>query len=153
VPEGFPREQAWEQLKRFLDRAGDIARSFDLVIAIEPLQREESNIINTGAEALRLVREVDHSNVKMIIDYFHMRRENEDPEIVLQVRDAMVHVHFANPNGRVWPKAATEDAEYGRFFENLKRINYRGGISIEGKGTLREDGAASLTFFRSELKS
>ena len=115
------------------------------------LEREESNIINTGAEALRLVREVKHANVKMIVDYYHMRRENEDPEIVLQARDSIVHIHFANPNGRVWPKAPEEDSEYGRFFEYLKQIGYRGGISIEGRGTFREDAAVSLAFFRSEL--
>src|SRR5579863_6506659 len=119
VPAGFSRDQAWKQIVTFLSRAGEVARSFDMVVAIEPLQREESNVINTGAEALRLVREVHHENVKMIIDYYHMRRESEDPEIVLQARDSIVHIHFANPNGRVWPKAPDEDSEYGRFFEYL----------------------------------
>ena len=153
VPDGFSRDQAWKQIATFLSRAGEIGRSFDIVVAIEPLQREESNIINTGAEALRLVREVHHPNVKMIIDYYHMRRENEDPQIVLQARDSIVHIHFANPSGRVWPKAPEEDSEYKRFFEYLKQINYRGGISIEGRGTFREDAAASLAFFRSELRT
>jgi sugar phosphate isomerase/epimerase len=152
VPDGYSRDQAWQQIKSFLSLAGEIARSFDIVVAIEPLQRQESNIINTGAEALRLVREVDHSHVKMIIDYYHMRRENEDPGIVLQARDSIVHIHFANPNGRRWPKAPDEDPEYGRFFEYLRRINYRGGISVEGRGTLRDDAAGSLAFFRNELK-
>ena len=153
VPDGSSRDQAWKQIATFLSRAGEIGRSYDIVVAIEPLQREESNIINTGAEALRLVREVHHDNVKMIIDYYHMRRENEDPQIVLQARDSIIHIHFANPSGRVWPKAPEEDSEYKRFFEYLKQINYRGGISIEGRGTFREDAAASLAFFRSELRT
>jgi D-psicose/D-tagatose/L-ribulose 3-epimerase len=152
VPEGYSRDLAWRQIKTFLQLAGDIARSWDLVLAIEPLDREESNIINTGAEALRLVREVNHPNVKMIIDYYHMRRENEDPGIVTEAGGQMVHVHFANPNGRTWPRAHDEDPEYGRFFEYLKQMDYRGGISIEGKGTFQEDAAASLAFFRSELR-
>ena len=152
VPEGTSRDQAWKQITSFLSRAGEIAQSFNIVVAIEPLEREESNIINTGAEALRLVRDVDHPHVKMIIDYYHMRRENEDPGIVLQARDSMVHVHFANPNGRRWPKAADEDSEYDRFFENLRRIDYHGGVSIEGRGRFREDAALSLEFFRRELR-
>ena len=151
VPEGFSRDQAWGQITSFLRRAGDVARPLDIVVAIEPLRRQESNIINTGAEALRLVREVNHLNVKMIIDYYHLRQEKEDPEIVRQAGGQIVHLHFANPNGRRWPRTPDEDPEYGRFFELLKRIDYHGGISIEGQGTFDEDAAASLAFFREQL--
>jgi sugar phosphate isomerase/epimerase len=151
VPEGYSRDQAWQQIKTFLGMAGELAKSRKIVIAIEPLRKQESNIINSGAEALRLVREVNHPNVKMIIDYYHLRQENEDPEILVQARDAIVHLHFANPNGRVWPKKADEDPGYGRFFELVKRSGFRGGLSIEGKGTFEEDAAASLAFFKKEL--
>jgi D-psicose/D-tagatose/L-ribulose 3-epimerase len=151
VPEGFSRERAWEQIKAFLRMAGDAARARQLVIAIEPLRHQESNIINTGAEALRLVREVNHPNVRMIIDYYHLRVENEDPEIILRARHEIVHFHFANPEGRRWPRSASEDPEYGRFFSLLKQIRFRGGISIEGNGTFQDDARASLDFFRQEL--
>ena len=151
IPEGRSRDQTWREIKLFLQRAGDIAKTKDLVIAIEPLRKQESNIINSGADALRLVDEVNHPSVKMIIDYYHLRSENEDPAILLQARDQIVHLHFANPNGRRWPRSPDEDSEYGRFFELVRRIGYRGGLSIEGRGTLEEDGAASLAFFRSQL--
>jgi len=132
-------------------RAGDIAKAKQMVIGIEPLRKQESNIINTGAEALRLVSEVNHPQVKMIIDYYHLRVEKEDPEIVRTARNQIVHLHFANPSGRLWPKLADEDAEYQRFFSILKQINYTGGLSIEGTGTFENDAAASLSFFRGEL--
>jgi D-psicose/D-tagatose/L-ribulose 3-epimerase len=151
VPEGYSRDQAWQQIKTFLGMAGDLAKSRKIVIAIEPLRKQESNIINSGAEALRLVREVNHPNVKMIIDYYHLRQENEDPEIMVQARDAIVHLHFANPNGRVWPKNPDEDPVYGRFFELVKKTGFRGGLSIEGRGTFEADAAASLEFFKKEL--
>lgn len=151
IPAGGSREQTWREIQVFLRRAGDIARSKDLVIAIEPLRKQESNIINSGAEALRLVEEVKHPHVKMIIDYYHMRAENEDPGILLQAREQIVHLHFANPNGRRWPRSAGEDPEYKRFFTLLKQIGYSGGLSIEGRGTFEEDAAASLAFFREEL--
>ncbi len=151
VPEGFSRDQAWRQITSFLRNAGNLARPMDLVVAIEPLRKQESNIINTGAEALRLVREVNHPNVKRILDYYHLRQEQEDPDIVRQASAQIVHLHFANPTGRRWPKTPDEDPVYARFFELLKRIDYRGGISIEGQGTFDEDAAASLAFFRKEL--
>lgn len=151
VPEGFPRDRAWEQIKAFLRLAGDAARPQHLVIAIEPLRHQESNIINTGAEALQLVREVHHPNVRMIIDYYHMRVENEDPEIIWKARHEIVHFHFANPQGRRWPRSPSEDPEYARFFEIVKRMRFRGGISIEGNGTFEQDARASLAFFHQEL--
>ena len=151
VPEGYSRDRAWQQIQSFLRQAGDVARSRNIVVAIEPLRKQESNIINTGAEALRLVREVNHPNVKMIIDYYHLQQEHEDPQILVEARDAIVHLHFATPNGRVWPKDPAEDPGYARFFELVKKIDFRGGLSIEGKGTFEADAAASLAFFRKEL--
>lgn len=152
IPAGHSREQAWQEIKRFLQRAGDIAKSHELVIGIEPLRKQESNIINAGAEALRMVDEVKHPNVKMIIDYYHLRMENEDPDILVRAREHVVHLHFANPNGRRWPKSVDDDPEYGRFFQLVKQIGYTGGLSIEARGTFEEDGATSLAFLRSELR-
>lgn len=151
VPAGFSRDEAWGQIKAFLRQAGDLARPRNMVIAIEPLRKEESNIINTGAEALQLVQEVAHPQVKMIIDYYHMRCENEDPEILVRAAHEIVHLHFANPVGRRWPKLSDHDPVYGRFFELVKQIGFRGGISIEGRGTFAMDVRDSLAFFRQKL--
>lgn len=151
VPPGYSREKAWSQIKEFLGRAGDIARRHGIIIAIEPLRHQESNIINTGAEALQLVHEVNNPNVKMIIDYYHMRIEKESPEIVWKARKEIVHFHFANPHGRLWPKSPAEDPVYSEFFKMVKKIHFHGGISIEGRGSLAQDGAASLAFFREEI--
>jgi len=151
VPDGFPRARAWEQIKTFLRLAGDAARPQGLVIAIEPLRHQESNIINTAAEALQLVDELHHPNVRMIVDYYHMRVENEDPGIIWKGRHEIVHFHFANPQGRRWPRSPSEDPEYGRFFEIVKKMRFRGGISIEGNGSFEQDARASLEFFHQEL--
>ncbi len=151
VPEGFARERAWQQIADFLHMAGEIARPHDIIVAIEPLRRQESNILNTGAEALEMVRTVKHPNVRMIIDYFHMRQEQEDPRILEVAKREIVHLHFANPHGRLWPHDLSEDDHYATFFQYLKKTGYSGGISIEGQGSFEKDGAASLEFFRRAL--
>jgi D-psicose/D-tagatose/L-ribulose 3-epimerase len=151
VPPGFPRERAWKQIQSFLRLANEVAGPKGIIVAIEPLRTQESNIINTGAEALQLVHEVHRPHIRMIIDYYHLREMNEDPEIIWRARKEIVHFHFANPHGRVWPKSPSEDPEYGRFFELVKRIRYRGGISIEARGSFERDAKASLAFFREEL--
>lgn len=151
VPEGFSRERAQEQIADFLSMAGDLARKHDLTLAIEPLRHQETNTLNTGAEALEMVRRVKHSNVRMIIDYFHMREENEDPQILETARREIVHLHFANPHGRLWPRDLNEDDHYAAFFDWLKKAKFSGGISVEGKGTFEHDGAATREFFRQEI--
>ena len=151
VPEGFSREQALDQIAAFLKMAGEVARRSHVLIAIEPLRRQESNILNTGAEALEMLRRVKHPNIRMIIDYFHLREENEDPRIIEIGRREIVHLHFANPHGRLWPHTLGEDDHYAAFFGYLKKTGYSGGISIEGEGSLAKDGKASREFFRQAL--
>jgi len=151
VPEGFSRPRAQQQIADFLRMGGEIAKRHEVVLAIEPLRHQEGNILNTGAEALEMVRRVKHPNVRMIVDYFHLREENEDPSILEAGKREIVHLHFANPHGRVWPHDLSEDDHYAEFFRYLKKTNYSGGISVEGKGSFEKDGAASQAFFQKAL--
>ena len=153
VEAGYSREKAWSQIKEFLGRAGKIARRHNIVIAIEPVRHQKSNIINTGEEALKLVQEVNHPNIKMMIGYYQMRMEKENPEIVWKARREIAHFHFANPHGGLWPKSPAEDPVYAEFFRQVKKIHFHGGISIDGVGSLSQDGTASLAFFRQEITS
>lgn len=151
VPEGFSRELARQQISEFLAMAGDIARRYEIIIAIEPLRHQESNILNSGAESLEMVRRVNHPNVRMIIDYYHLREENENPSIVETAKNEIVHLHFANPAGRIWPHDLGEDRDYALFFRYLKNVRYTGRISIEGKGSFEADAVRSLAFFKQAL--
>jgi D-psicose/D-tagatose/L-ribulose 3-epimerase len=152
VPAQFSRDRAWRQIQDFLRSAGDIAQRGNIVIGVEHLRRQESNIINTVGEALRLVQEVNHPNVKMIVDFYHLRKENEDPRVIWQARSQIVHLHFANPAGRTWPKSPSEDPEYRAFFDVIKKIEYRGGLSIEAPaGNFQDDAVESLRFFEHML--
>ena len=151
VPDGFSRERARQQIAEFLRMAGDIAGRYEIVIAIEPLRQQESNILNSGEESLEMVRMVKHPNVRMIIDYYHMREENENPRIVETAKNEIVHLHFANPAGRIWPRDPGEDKDYELFFRYLKNVGYTGRISIEGKGSFEADAVRSLAFFKQVL--
>ena len=151
VPEGFPRARAQNQIADFLKMAGEAAQRSKIIVAIEPLRRQESNILNTGGEALEMVRRVEHPNVRMIIDYFHLREESEDPQIIELAKGEIVHLHFASPHGRSWPHELGEDDHYAAFFSYLKKTGYRGGISIEGQGSFEKDGTTSREFFRQAL--
>jgi len=129
VPEGYPMDKAWSQLVDLLKTIDPLVRTKGITVAIEPLCKLESNIINTATDGLRLSRAVDRENIKLLVDYFHLVMEKEDPEILLRAGSYIRHIHFANPAGRVYP-IEIEDG-YIRFMNLLKRVGYEGRISVE----------------------
>ena len=131
VPDGFSKEDAFAQLVAFGKRIAPEARANGITIVIEPLRRQETNIINTTAEGLALVKAVNDPNFELLVDFFHLASEKEDPAIILEARDHIRHLHMANPQGRVFPQQ-WEEYDYAPFFANLRQIGYAGRMSIEG---------------------
>jgi len=131
VPDGFSKEEAFKQLVDFGRRAAAEAKPYSITVAIEPLRRQETNIINTAAEGLQLVTAIDHPNFQLMIDFYHLASEQEDPAIVLKAKDHLRHLHVANPSGRVFPQK-WDEYDYAPFFANLKAIGYDKRISMEG---------------------
>ena len=129
IPEGFPRDSAWQQIVELLRAIAPIAERHGLTIVIEPLNRHESNTVNTVREGLELAEDVDRSNVKLVADFYHLMLEKEDPGVILRAGDYIQHVHFSKVEGRVFPRNV-EDA-YVHFFTNLKRIGYKKKVSVE----------------------
>jgi len=148
VPEGLEYNAAWKQLVDITEMVGKEAAKYGITIVIEPLNKNETNIVNSVAEGLKLVKDVNHPNVKLLADFFHMRVENEDMNIIGECKSYMKHTHIANGNGRVYPLSENEDI-YKEFFEKLKSIDYEGRLSIEGKTTqFNVDAPVSLALLK-----
>jgi sugar phosphate isomerase/epimerase len=130
IPEGFDRQQAREQLIALLKKMGPIARKYKVTVAMENLQKSETNFINTVREELGIVREVNHPNIRVMADIFHMMRENEEPEALIEAGKYLVHCHIAELRSRTAPGMDGDD--FRPYFYALKKIGYKGGISIEG---------------------
>ncbi len=152
VPDGFPREKAWEQLKTFLRICANVidTHHYGMVVGIEALRKPETNIINSQAEALELAREVNHPKIRLNLDFYHLTFENEDPAIILEARDMIAHLQIADPRERTFPVSeAGNEARYAAFFTNLRTIGFQGRISIEANSTdLQKDTPASIAFLK-----
>jgi sugar phosphate isomerase/epimerase len=148
VPDGFAKEEAFKQLVDFGRRAAREARANGITIAIEPLRKQETNIINTAGEGLELVNAIADPNFQLMIDFYHLASEQEDPAIVIRAKDHIRHLHAANPNGRVFPKK-WDEFDYAPFFANLKTIGYDRRISMEGNTTdLAADAPVTIALLR-----
>lgn len=130
VPEGFSKQEAFEQLVDFGKRIAPEARSRNITIAIEPLRQQESNIINNTADELAWVNAVNDPNIQLMIDFYHFSVEKQDPSEILKVQAHLRHLHMANPNGRVMP-LKWDEYNYGPFFAALRQIHYDKLISLE----------------------
>ena len=130
IPEGWNREEAWKQFVDAAGIVGDVAAAYGLTIAMEPLNRKETNILNSVEEGFRFVQEVNHPNIQLLADFYHMRMENESMNILMKAGPVLRHLHIANSHGRVYPLDPSEDS-YPEFFEALKNAGYEGRISIE----------------------
>jgi D-psicose/D-tagatose/L-ribulose 3-epimerase len=148
VPDGFSKEEAFKQLVDFGRRVATEARTHNITITIEPLRKQETNIINSAAEGLELVKAINHPNFQLMIDFYHLASEQEDPAIVIKGKDHLRHLHVANPTGRVFPQK-WEEFDYGPFFANLKAIGYDKRISMEGSTTdLATQGPITIALLR-----
>lgn len=128
VPDGFAREAALDQLAAFLRRVGDLAADHGLTIALEPLRRAESNVVNSLAEGAAFIRDRGLDGVRLLADLYHMTEEDEPLTAIDGVADLLAHAHVAD-RGRHPP--GTGDYPLVAFLARLRAAGYRGDCSIE----------------------
>ncbi|MGO9640335.1 MAG: sugar phosphate isomerase/epimerase family protein [Candidatus Acidiferrales bacterium] len=130
VPAGFSHDEAFRQLVDFCKRIAPEARAKGIVVAIEPQNLEQSNIINSTAEGLKLLDAVNDPNIQLVLDIYYLDQTHEDPAEMIAAKQHIVHFHFSNPNGRMFP-LHWEEYNYAPFFAALRRMDYAGAISID----------------------
>lgn len=129
IPEGFPRQEAMAQLERFGAMAAQRAACYGVTLAVEPLNRQECNVLNTVSEAAAYVRRVGHPHLRLLIDAYHWAKEAELVDGILENRDLIVHAHIATPPHRLPP--GVEPYDFQSFLTALRQARYDGRLSIE----------------------
>ncbi|GAB3921028.1 sugar phosphate isomerase/epimerase family protein [Mucilaginibacter myungsuensis] len=123
------RKMEWYLAVANLRKVCQMAADRGLEIAIEPLNRFESDLVNTAADALRMVNDIDHSAAKILLDGFHMNIEEPSIEQAIKTAgDKLIHVQVAE-NYRGTP--GTGQVNWDAYKRGLDAINYQGTISIE----------------------
>ena len=151
VPDGFSHDVAFAQLVDFLQRIAPEARARNIVVTVEPQSPSESNIINSVAEGVKLVRAVNDPNIQLVLDFYYLEQTHEDPSAIVAAKDYVRHIHFSNPNGRVYP-LRWDEYDYAPFFAALRQMGYTGGISIDAKtSNFATDAPQTAAFLRDAL--
>ena len=152
VPAGFSMDQAYQQLLELIRQMGTVAAENNVVVAVEHNNHTETNILNQLNEVGKLVVEVNHPHIKVLVDYYHIRVENEPIDWVIHYGDLIVHSHFARFQGRGFPTTLSEDELYIPYIKALHEIQYKGGVSIEAySDDLETDAPATLQFLKTNF--
>ena len=123
------RKIEWERAVSNIRKVCMLAHERSLEIALEPLNRFESDMINTADDVMRLIRDVNHPAAKVLLDGFHMAIEERNIEhAITSVGDKLIHVQVSE-NYRGTP--GTGQTPWNAFKKGLGNINYQGAISIE----------------------
>ena len=144
VPEGFPQAEAWRQIARYLTICNEYCAKYGIDVAIEPLRRKESNIMNLVTEGTMMSALLNLEHIGTLGDTHHMLCGHEPFSAFTQAGKLLKHVHISHSmgdeGGRDWPYPG-DDNDYDAVFEALKAADYDGKISIEaGCKDMLEDG-------------
>lgn len=131
VPDGYSREKAWEQLVACSKMIAEVAEKNNIIIALEPLNARETNIILSVAEGGELVESVNHKNFLLLVDYYHLGIDDEGYTGVRTHGNKLRHAHIAHPKERSVPKKG-DNGSYEEFFRELQAVGYDERVSIEG---------------------
>jgi sugar phosphate isomerase/epimerase len=131
IPEGFDRDTAWQQLLDFGRMIAPSAQHHGITIVVEPLNLRECNVFNSVGECADYVRQVDHPNVRLLVDAYHWAVETDSYDDLVESLPLIRHAHIATYRSRMAP--GLEQCDFSGFFRALKEGGYDGRLSIEGK--------------------
>lgn len=129
IPPESTRALAEERLREGLGTIARAARTAGVRIVVEPINRYESNWLNTVEEVLDLLDRVGEDNVGVLPDTFHMNIEETDIQAALRLGGARVwHVHLADSNRRA---PGWGHLDFAPVVQTLGEMAYSGFLSAE----------------------
>jgi len=130
-----------------LVEVGKIAADYGVVVGLEPLNRFETDMVNTVDQALSIVREVGSGNLKIVLDTFHSNIEEKDiPASIRKIgKELLCHVQ-GNESDRGTP--GTGHLEWEGIRDALVEIGYDGAVVIETFGQPSKELARAACIWR-----
>ncbi|MGH7224120.1 MAG: TIM barrel protein, partial [Gemmataceae bacterium] len=117
------------RLTEAINDLGEHADKYGVPLLFEPLNRYETNLVNTIEDGVRLLDSLSTRNVKLLADLFHMNIEETDVAAALRGGgEHLGHVHFVDSNRR---PAGCGHTDFAPIAAALRDIGYQGYVSAE----------------------
>lgn len=99
LDDGVNREEASRCMADVIHKVGEYAERKGIYLAVEAINRYETNFLNTMQEATEFAKLVDHPHVRTMADTYHINIEESDPvEAVRIYGHALQNLHLADSN-------------------------------------------------------
>jgi D-psicose/D-tagatose/L-ribulose 3-epimerase len=116
-----------------LRRVGSRAQTLGIRLGLEVVNRYETNLFNTAKDALLYLDEVDHPNIGVHLDSYHMNIEESDMVApVLLAGERLVYVHIGESHRGY---LGSGSVDFDSLFRALALIGYSGPIAFESFST------------------
>lgn len=124
-----PTAEGWARSVEVMQRMADVAAQAGVTLGVEVVNRYDSNLVNTAADAVRYLEDVDRPNLEVHLDTYHMNLEETDfasPVHMLGERLGYIHVSESH---RGYLGSGTID--FLGFFKALAAVGYSGTVTFE----------------------
>ena len=129
IKPGITHEQGMAWVCEALQECSAAAKPFGVRLALEPINRYETTLVNSVAQGMALIDQVGADNFGLLLDTFHMNIE--EPDILQSIStcgDRIFHFHVADSN-RWYPGAGHLD--FSGILSRLQSTGYDGFVSGE----------------------
>lgn len=133
IPDGYDPQKAQADFAVLCRKLAEVAKKHHIMIVLESLEATETNFLITLKSAAEVVRAVNHPAFKLNADIFHMMREGESPQSIVDAGNLLAYCEIAEKQKRLLPGVMGDN--FKPYLRALKKVKYKGYIFIEGNTT------------------
>ncbi len=129
IDDPVERKEEWQRAVSGIKEMAEAAQKKGIKLAMEPLNRFETDMINVVSQGLKFTDETGMENVGFHLDSFHMHLEEKNSADAIRKAGKKVFHFHACENDRGIP--GTGQVHWNEIAQALKDINYQGPVVIE----------------------
>jgi D-psicose/D-tagatose/L-ribulose 3-epimerase len=141
------KKKEWDLAVKGLKEAGKRAKDHGVLLAIEPLNRFETDLINTAEQAKKLIGEIGNPSVGFHLDTFHMNVEEKDSAAAIRLAGSQLFHFHACENDRGAPGSG-KNIDWDNCAKALKDVGYAHQAVIESFTPKTKSIAAAAAIWR-----
>ncbi len=141
-----PSQEELDNVARAMESAARQAASMGLQFGIEPVNRYETHLLNTGAQAAELIERCGVENMFVHLDTYHMNIEEKGvANGILACRDSLKYIHLSESDRGI---PGTGTCDWDEIFAALAAIRFEGGLAMESFVNLPPEIGSALSVWR-----
>lgn len=123
------RQAEWNRAVSGIREMAQYAKSKNVKLALETLNRFETDMLNIVSQGLEFIKQTGMDNVGLHLDTFHMHLEEKNSGDAIRLANQKIYHFHACENDRGVP--GTGQVHWNEVAKALKDVNYGGPVVIE----------------------